>query len=240
MTSNIEAWDRISARSPLPAPETLTAIRFGHDVTDADLRILGDTLGKRVLVLGSEAAAVVLAKRGATVIAVQPSAGRIAHGRRLAEREEVRLEWHRSDLADLAFLRADSIDLVFSTSVLDEVEDITRVLRQVHRVLRPGAAFVFAYEHPMSWATRATADGTSDVAQPGGGEAPMVRRPYGDDSPVTIEVDGEQLTVWPRTISRVFTELGRASFRVDVLAEPASPGSPVARLVVWRARKEGV
>jgi len=40
--------------------------------------------------------------------------GMIARARRLAEQEDVRVEWHQGDLADLAFLRAESIDLAFS------------------------------------------------------------------------------------------------------------------------------
>ena len=50
MTPNIEAWDRISARSALPAADSLGAGSFGHDVTDADFRILGDVAGRRLLV----------------------------------------------------------------------------------------------------------------------------------------------------------------------------------------------
>jgi hypothetical protein len=39
----------------------------------------------------------------------------------------------------------------------------------------------------------------------------------------------------------VFTELGRAGFRVDTVLEPRpdTPGARVPATIVWRARKEG-
>ena len=47
-----------------------------------------------------------------------------------------KVELHDSDLADIAFVRADSIDLTFSSYAFDTVDDLNRVFRQVHRVLR--------------------------------------------------------------------------------------------------------
>src|SRR5204862_283944 len=64
----------------------------------------------------------------------------------------VRVEWHEGDAADLAFLRADSIDLAFATGLLGEVDDVDRLLRQVQRVLRPGPPFVFSFDHPIALA----------------------------------------------------------------------------------------
>ncbi|MDZ7734341.1 MAG: class I SAM-dependent methyltransferase [Acidimicrobiia bacterium] len=62
-------------------------------------------------------AAITMATRGAKVIAIDPSPERLARTREVAEEYEVRIELHESDLADLAFVRADSVDLVFSAYV---------------------------------------------------------------------------------------------------------------------------
>ena len=100
-----------------------------------ELRLVGNVAGKRVLDLGcgDGNAAVTLAQQGAVVIAVDTSEARLALGRRRGEEAEVRLDWHAGDLADLAFLRADSVDLVFSAFAVDTVDDSARVLP-------PGAA----------------------------------------------------------------------------------------------------
>jgi SAM-dependent methyltransferase len=239
---NTEAWDRLAARRREAAP--VDAVQYGEDLpTETDLRLCGDVRHKRVLDLGCGAGenAVVFAKQGAHTIALDASHDQLALARNLAEAEEVRVEWHESDAADLAFLRADSIDLAFSVGMLSEVEDVDRLFRQVHRVLRPGAPFVFAYEHPLALCLG------RDGNEPGG--LPLgrleVRRSYFEPGPIEVARDDVKLTLYPRTVSDVFAALHRAGYRVDALLEPeplrsADPGPALPTAVVWRARKEGV
>jgi SAM-dependent methyltransferase len=196
-------------------------------ITDPELRLLGDVKGKRVLDLGcgTGEAAITFAKHGAVVIAVDGSVDRLARARARAEEDEVRVEWHHADLAELAFLRADSVDVAYSSFAVGSVDDVARLFRQVQRVLRPHAAFVFSYEHPFSLCV---------------GAGGTVERSYFDHQPVTATRDGEAVVLHPRTVSEVFVELGRAGFRVDVLAEPApNQGVRLPTTIVWRARKEG-
>ena len=211
--------------------------------TERELRLLGDVRGKRVLDLGcgSGHASIAFARQGAHAIALDASARQLARGRKLAEAEEVRVEWHRSDLADLAFLRADSIDLAFSAHALAEVEDLDRVFRQVHRVLRPGAAFVFSYEHPVALCTGrdAAAEGTLPLGNR------EVRRSYFERAPLVVDRDGEPITIYTRTIGDVFAAAGRAGFRIDTILEPeplrsADPGPSIPTSIIWRARKSGL
>ena len=124
---------------------------YGPDIpTEAELRLLGDLRGKRVLELGCGGGqcSIAFAKQGATAIGVDFSAAQLAFGRRLCDEEDVRVELRQGDMADLAFLRADSIDLVFSAYAFRYVEDLNRVFRQVHRVLKVGAPLVFSLPHP--------------------------------------------------------------------------------------------
>jgi len=196
--------------------------------TGSELRLLGDVRSKRVLDLGcgTGAAAITFAREGAVVIALDASAALLAKARARAEREEVKVEWRTGDLADLAFLRAESIDAAFSAYSVAEVDDAARLFRQVQRVLKPNGPFVFSYEHPM-----ALCIGTSGA----------VERSYFDPGPIDVERHGERVLVHARGVGDVFTELGRAGFRVDTILEPR-PDSPAARVpstIVWRARKEG-
>jgi len=195
--------------------------------TEHELRLVGDVNGKRVLDLGcgDGSAAVTLAEQGAVVIAVDTSEARIALGRRRGEEAEVRLDWHAGDLADLAFLRADSVDLVFSAFAVDTVDDSARLFRQVERVLKPNAPFVFSQAHPFALCI----------------DESRVVRPYLDAGPVTVQRWGEGMTAYPRSLSETFADLSRAGFRVDTLLElGATTGdAPVPSTVVWRARTEG-
>jgi SAM-dependent methyltransferase len=120
---------------------------------DADLRLCGDLEGKRVVELGlapDGSNAIAIALSGAKTIVLEPSATHIAELRKAAEAAETHVECHEGDLADLGFLTSASVDLVVSVGRLHEVDDLPRVLRQVHRVLRTEAPFVLALPHPAA------------------------------------------------------------------------------------------
>jgi len=229
----------LTARSftawPAWADQSLTVVQYGPDVaSEADLRLLGNLEGKRVLELGcgGGGTSVVMAKQGAKVIAVDESEDQLAHARRLSEREEVKVELHQADLAELAFVRADSIDVVVSIYALGGVEDLNRVFRQVHRVLKPEAHLLFSIPHPAFTMIDPNTD------------PPVLRRHYFDRSP-----DGAD---HPKTVSDLFTGLTRANFRVDTMLEPEPPLSGhrsrhwteamhwVPATLVIRARKQGI
>ena len=121
-------------------------------------------------------------------------------------------------------MRADSVDIVFSAVAIDAAEDWARVFRQVQRVLKPNAPFVFSHAHPFA----ACVDGDRVV------------RAYQDPGPVTTTRWGETVTIHPRGLGNIFIDLSRAGFRIDALHEPrTAPAANVPSLVVWRARKEG-
>ena len=213
--------------------------QYGPDVPgEAELRLLGPLEGKRVLELGCAGGhnSVAFARAGAIAIGVDTSAERLAEALRRREREGVKVELHEGDLADLAFLRAESVDVVFSAHALAYVGDLDRVFRQAHRVLRTGALLVFSLPHPAS--------AMVDVVR----MPPMVRRSYFDPTPLPAG-DGEEAE-HPYTLGELFVRLGRAGLSVDHLVEPEPPAdgprSPhwreayrlVPHTLVVRARKE--
>jgi SAM-dependent methyltransferase len=244
-SDNAAAWDRHSAAYQQGAALPTDVAHYGPDIpTEADLRLLGDLGGKRVLELGCGGAqcSIAFAKQGAVAIGVDFSAEQLAFARRLTEREGVKVELHHGDLADLAFVRADSIDLAFSSFAFGYVEDLNRVFRQVHRVLKTGAPLVFSLPHPAY-----------DMVDDDNGEQPLlIRRPYFDRSPIEFDWNGNKFTAYHHTISDLYMGLTRAGYRVDVLVEPEpNAGGPrsifwretfryVPRTLIVRARKEGI
>ena len=231
-------------RQPVTDPAAADVVRWGSDIaTETELRLLGHAADKRVLELGcgSGAGSVAMARQGARAIGVDFSHEHLLAARRLSERAGVKLELHEGDLGDLAFARADTVDLVFSVYALNLVEDINRVFRQVHRVLKPECALVFSVPHP---AYDMIVD--DDVEEP-----LLVRRSYFDQSRIDLDTDKPPYFRYHHTISDLFTGLSRANFRVDTILEPEprrdGRGSPhwreasrfVPRTLVMRARKEG-
>ena len=204
-------------------------VHYGPDVPDEDeLRLLGGVSERRVLVLGchSPRSVVALAQQGAKVIVYEPSGERLARAREACEQAEVKAELRNLDLADLALLQADSIDLVLSVYAIGEVTDLDRVLRQVHRVLGPGAPLVLSLPHPAA-----------AMLDRAGGEPPTLARAY-----LATDGEGGERTHTPGAL---FGSLNRAKFRVDTLLEPPSLSQTglkrwVPPTLVLRARKEGV
>jgi len=227
--------ERFTLAAPSGSDLPTDVVSYGHDVPREDtLKLLGQVEGKRILDLGCGAGhnAIALARQGAKVIAVDESSDQIAEARTAAERDGVKLELHHSPLAELAFIRADTIDGVVSAFGLASVDDLDRVFRQVDRVLRPEHHFVLSLPHPAF-----------SLIHPDDPER-RVHRTYwegggADEAP-------------QRTVSALFTSLGRANFRVDALLEPqpAASGPRGSRWVdsmryvpatlILRARKQGI
>jgi SAM-dependent methyltransferase len=206
------------------------AVSYGPGIPDERaLRLLGPVSGKRVLLLGSRAPHpfVPLCEEGALVVVAEPVLEHVQAARVARDRADVRIEMRQGDLADLAFLKADSIDVVLSVGALAEVDDLARVFRQVHRVMNAGAAFVIALPHPVQ-ALVGAASGT------------IVRSAF-DRTPIETMVDGVLSVNRNHTTSELFTTLSRSKLRVDTLLEP-QPDDPQATLpptLLLRARKEG-
>ncbi|MFN8021220.1 MAG: class I SAM-dependent methyltransferase [Acidimicrobiales bacterium] len=195
---------------------------YGKGVADeGEFRLCGNVSGRRTIELGigpvpagTAPNAVTLAVAGAKSIAIDPSAERIADLRRAAEEHEVRVECHQGELADLGFATSGSVDLVVATQTLDDVDDLPRLLRQVHRVLRPDAAFVVSLTHPVA------------AMFDSGVDAPRHR--YGSVA---------------RSIGELFMSFERSNFRLDVLHELSPMGARDAlapSVLLLRARKLGV
>ena len=131
---------------------TTTTVTYGAGVPgDDELHLLGDVAGgRRVVELGIAGNAVALAEAGAKAIALDPDPDRIADLRGDAARAGVSVECHHGELADLGFAPSGTIDVVVANHTLDDDPDLGRTLRQVHRVLKPGAPFVLAMAHPFA------------------------------------------------------------------------------------------
>jgi SAM-dependent methyltransferase len=222
------AWQRFTLDDPaaLALPDDIV---FGTGIPgESELHLIGDLEGRRVLELGCGAGhnAIRMAKAGAKVIAVDPSAEQVALARAAAEAAEVKVELHQGELADLAFLRADGIDVALSAYGLAGVPDLARVVRQIHRVLRQEAPLILSLPHPAI-----------EMVHPSAAEPLRVRRSWFD-----------QL----HSVAEVFTTLTRNNYRVDVMAEPpAEMGRPPATswadvlryvppTMIMRGRKQGL
>ncbi len=219
----MQEWTRYTTAGATGAGRPDNFVELGPDHTDGlDRRLLGEVEGQRVLDLGCGAgrSSIALARQGARVVAIDPDPIEVDRVRMAAEVAEVHVEVHHGDLAELAFLPADSFDAIVAVHSLASIDNIGRVFRQAHRLLRADRPLLMTLPHPASLVLDE--------------DASSVLRPYGSDEPMGA---GEHLT-YPHTIGNTFTQLTRANFRVDTLIE-STGNTSMPTSVVLRARKIG-
>ncbi|MFV2101161.1 class I SAM-dependent methyltransferase [Micromonospora sp. LOL_024] len=184
---------------------------------EADARLLGDVAGQRVLELGCGAAPCSrwLAGQGARPVAADLSAGMLRHAALAATRSGVRVPLVQADALALPFADRSFDTACTAFGAVPFVEDSATLMRQVHRVLRPGGRWVFSVTHPMRWVF---------LDDPGKGGLTAVHS-YFDTRPyVEQDEHGEATYVEQhRTLGDRVRELVDAGFRLLDLVEPEWP-----------------
>lgn len=159
-TTRVTSPARPPSRSPLrpTASGTLdsvvTNITFGPGpANDDELRLCGDVSeGRRAVELGISPwfNSVAFARAGAKSIAVDTDTARIAATRERATEAEVPVQCLETDLADLGDIASSSCEVVLAAHTLDDVDDLGRLLRQVHRILKPSMPLIISMPHPFA------------------------------------------------------------------------------------------
>jgi SAM-dependent methyltransferase len=140
-------------------------ITYGSGIPgDAELRLCGDVNGaKRAVELGISDwfNSIEFARAGAKAIAVDPDLDRIAEMRSRADEAEVTVQCIAADLADLGDISSATCEVVVAAHSILDVDDLGRLLRQVHRILRPSMPLVISMPHPFAAVTDTKPYGTS-------------------------------------------------------------------------------
>ena len=141
---NRAAWDRLSDVYQARNAEFIgrkDEPRWGMwQLPDSELGILGDVAGKDVLELGCGAAqwSILLAQRGARVVALDNSARQLEHARELMAAAGVDFP-----------LPDSSFDVVFCDHGGMTFGDPYKTVPEAARLLRPGGLFAFSHSTPL-------------------------------------------------------------------------------------------
>lgn len=184
---------------------------------EADVRLLGDVRGRRVLEVGCGQASCArwLAAQGARPIGIDLSAGMLRHAVTGNARTGLDIPLIQATAERLP-LGTATMDLACSAfGALPFVASLDTVFAEVRRVLRPGGRWVFAVTHPMRWIF-------PDDPGPGGLTA---TQPYFDRTPyVEVDAAGRATYVeYHRTLGDYVRALTKAGFRLEDLLEPEWP-----------------
>lgn len=184
---------------------------------EADVHLLGDVRGKKILELGAGAAAGTrwLDGQGADAVAMDLSAGMLRHAREAADRSGVRVPLVQADALALPFAD-EAFDIVYTAfGAIPFVADSGAAMREVARVLRPGGSWVFSITHPMRWI----------FWDEPGEDGLVARNSYFDRTPY-VETDEQGVPTYVeqhRTLGDRIRELVAAGFVLRDLIEPQWP-----------------
>jgi SAM-dependent methyltransferase len=197
---------------------------------EQDARLLGPPgplRGARVLEVGCGAASCArwLAGEGARVVGLDLSAGMLRQARAADRRTGVPVPLVQADAGGLPF--ADGMfDAAFSAfGAVPFVADAGAVMREVARVLRPGAPWVFAVNHPMRWA----------FPDDPGPDGLTVSQSYFDRTPYA-EVDDDGRVTYVehhRTVGDRVDDVVSAGLVLERLVEPEWPEDLDAQWGQW-------
>ena len=184
---------------------------------EAEVRLLGDVAGRQILEVGCGSAPCArwLTTQGARVVGLDVSHGMLLHAVDAGRRTGVPLPLVEADAEELPFAD-ESFDIACSAfGAVPFCSDSARVMREVFRVLRPGAPWVFATTHPIRWVF-------SDDPGPDG---LLAHIPYFNRDPyVEIDAAGRETYVeHHRTLGDRVSEIVAAGFELRDLIEPEWP-----------------
>ncbi|GAA1983044.1 class I SAM-dependent methyltransferase [Kitasatospora viridis] len=217
-------WDRNADEYQEEHGEFLGDDRFTwcpEGLDEAAAQLLGPTAelaGRRVLEIGAGAAQCSrwLAARGALPVALDISLRQLQHSRRIDEQRGT---------APVPVVQADGEQLPFADGAFDLAcsaygavpfsADTARLMREVHRVLKPGGRWVFSVTHPIRWA----------FPDEPGPEGLTATSSYFDRTPY-VEQDANGRATYVehhRTVGDRVRELVAAGFTLLDLVEPEWP-----------------
>jgi ubiquinone/menaquinone biosynthesis C-methylase UbiE len=218
--ANRREWDAYADEYQATHGEFLRDVGFlwgPEGVDEADVHVLGDVAGKRVLEVGCGAAQCArwLTSRGARSVGLDLSSRQLQHARRIDEETGIRVPVVTGTATALPFADA-TFDIVFSAfGALQFVEDAGLAVREAARVLGPGGTFAFSVTHPVRWSM--PDDPTSAGL--------VVTSSYWDRTPYVEEDDDGRVTYAEhhRTIGDWVRFLAATGFRITDLIEPEWP-----------------
>ncbi|GGP50474.1 class I SAM-dependent methyltransferase [Saccharothrix coeruleofusca] len=194
---------------------------------EQDAGLLGPVAGQRVLEVGCGSAPCArwLAARGARPVALDISAGMLRHAVAAAERTGITVPLVQASADQLPFADASFDAACSAFGAVPFVADVGAVFAEVARVLRPGARWVFAVNHPMRWIF-------PDDPGPGG---LTVTHSYFDRTPY-VEVDAQGRATYVehhRTMGDYVRALVGAGLELVDLVEPEWPAGHTRTWGQW-------
>ncbi|MEK6322895.1 MAG: class I SAM-dependent methyltransferase [Acidobacteriota bacterium] len=192
-------------------------------------QLIGDIEGARVLDLGCGAGtySVWFAELGAQVVGLDLSQTMIALAQDKARQRSVQPDFRVADIREALPFGEAEFDMVFTGTALHYVENIGAVMKQVARVMKPGARLIASVLHPMSTALFPSSE-SEEVEGPNpwegwyfGSPIRSIETPWLGFGEISSE--GRRIFCHHHTVSDYFNAVWSAGLAITELLEPAPP-----------------
>lgn len=142
-------WNRFAEKYQAFRKESGTANELIE--IPAMLSLIENVDGKKVLDAGCGYGyySILLSRKGAIVTGIDISEKMIKLARKNAAKASVKCQFHVCDMQDLTIFDSDTFDLVTSSIVVSNLDDIAKAFSEVFRVLKPNGIFTLSENHPI-------------------------------------------------------------------------------------------
>jgi ubiquinone/menaquinone biosynthesis C-methylase UbiE len=203
MSANYQSESDISVDEVHYAP-----LSYGEN----SLNLLDDVTNKNFVELGSGGSqnAIVLAKLGAKVTAVDFSPSQLSHAVSESVKQKTAIDFLQADIQNLTYFRDNAFDGIISVFALEFIEHLDVFFSECNRILKKKGQLILSTTHPLGafeWDADTNTLNVTDYFNP----------------PVEIwkEDDQEYFGVtYFRTVEELFTNVVDNGFTVKVLLEP--------------------
>jgi ubiquinone/menaquinone biosynthesis C-methylase UbiE len=232
---NRAGWDAIAAAYQRERGWPSDRLAWGVKAPFEDeLKMLGGTRGKSVLVLGCGGGqdCVALSRMGAREITgIDASKAQLEHAVKLLDANHVQARLIHGSVEDLAAVPNETVDVAVSVHTLNYVEQALRCFKETERVLRPGGLFAFSVQHP--------ADASTLDEPPFAFEKPYFQVEYDWDWRNVGET-APRFRSYYRTIGDWCELLREARFTIERVLEPRPADDPVWHERGWASMNDYV
>ena len=145
-------WEETSENYQEQSAIHTKSAHYGPYAPDEDkLKLLGNVKGKKILELGCGGGqcSIAFAKQGARVTGIDLSEEQLKYARKLAEKENINVNFVHGSFQDLKKIKTSDYDIVFSAFAFQYSPDLNKLFRQINRVLKEKGIFVFSFDHPF-------------------------------------------------------------------------------------------
>lgn len=217
--ANRRAWNELSARYQADHGAGDRDIYYGPwAAPDADLQLLGDVQGLRILDVGCGGGqnCIALARRKAIVTGLDISDAQLEAAANHAAGAGVAATYVHGTAEDLSGFAAHCFDLILSVQTMHYVPDALRALVEFHRVLTPAGRLVISLDHPLRDCFFNLEEQSQEIY-------PV--RGYFDEQPMRWRWPDSRvwLTSYHRTIADWVALFSQSGFVLHRLLEPTVP-----------------